>query len=200
MPRRPPPGTRHRGRKDTGAPADSDQINFTDPDSSIMPALGGKAFEQSYNCQTVVDSEYQVIVATRATNETTDVHQAASMIREAIENIGATPEEMSADAGYYSAQSVREVESLGVEAFIVPDRTRHNRKAPPAPRGRISAGLSPPDRMSRHTARTASKRAAACLSRPGRRGRLRPRPSIHVREVGIRDHITQSAIMMRLAA
>ena len=138
-----------QGRKRTGVPADSAQINFTDPDSRIMPAPGGKAFEQSYNCQAVVDSERQVIVAARATNETTDVRQAASMIRKAIDNLGAFPREMSADAGYYSAQAVREVEALGVEAFVAPERTRHGRKAPPAPRGRIPAGLSPRDRMIR---------------------------------------------------
>ena len=137
------------GREHPGVPAERAQINFTDAESKIMPTLGGKAFVQGYNCQAVVDSAYQVIVAARATNEATDVHQAGTMLREAIENVGAVPRELSADAGYYSASAVREVERMGVEAFIAPDRTRHGQKALPAPRGRIPADLSPRDRMRR---------------------------------------------------
>ena len=40
------------------------QRNFTNPESRIMPASGGKDFLQAYNCQAVVDPEHQVIVAT----------------------------------------------------------------------------------------------------------------------------------------
>ena len=137
------------GREHPGVPGEKDQINFTDAESKIMPGPGGKTFVQGYNCQAVVDSAHQVIVAARATNQATDVHQAAAMIREAIENVGGVPREMSADAGYYSAAAVCEVEKLGVEAFIAPDRTRHGKKVPPAPRGRIPADLSPRDRMRR---------------------------------------------------
>ena len=39
-----------------GVPDDKAQRNFTDTESRIMPAPGGKDFLQAYNCQAVVDS------------------------------------------------------------------------------------------------------------------------------------------------
>ena len=61
-----------QGKNHTGVPDDKAQRNFTDPDSRIMPGPGGRDFQQSYNCQAVVDHEHQVIVAARATNQSSD--------------------------------------------------------------------------------------------------------------------------------
>ena len=137
------------GGKHPGVPDDKAQRNFTDTESRIMPAPGGKGFLQAYNCQAVVDSAHQVIVAARATNQTSDKQQAAAMIEEAIDNVGAVPREVSADAGYYSAKAVDELYALGVDPFVAPEQTRHGRVVPPAPRGRIPGHLSPRDRMRR---------------------------------------------------
>ena len=137
------------GREHPGVPDAKAQRNFTDPQSRIMPAPGGRDFLQAYNCQAVVDHEHQVIVATRATNVASDKQQAVAMIAEAIDNIGAVPKEVSADAGYYSAQAVAELQTLGTDPFIAPEKTRHGHKPPPAPRGRIPKALSPRDRMRR---------------------------------------------------
>ena len=60
------------GREHPGVPEDKAQINFTDAESHIMPAPGGREYIQGYNCQAVVDSAHQVIVAARATNQATD--------------------------------------------------------------------------------------------------------------------------------
>ena len=90
-----------------------------------MPGPGGRDFQQSYNCQGVVDHEHQVIVATRATNQPSDKGQAVSMIEETISNVGAVPKEVSADAGYYSAKAVEELCILGVDPFVAPEKTRH---------------------------------------------------------------------------
>ena len=95
------------GRKRPGVPDDKAQRNFTDTESRIIPAPGGKDFLQAYNCQAVVDSAHQVIVAARATNQTSDKQQAAAMMEETIDNVGAVPREVSADAGYYSAKGSR---------------------------------------------------------------------------------------------
>ena len=137
------------GKQHPGTPADKAQRNFTDPDSRIMPGPGGRDFQQSYNCQAVVDQEHQVIVAARATNQPSDKQQAATMIEETINNTGAVPKEVSADAGYYSAKAVYELYALGVDPFIAPEKTRHGWVPPPAPRGRIPRDLSPRDRMRR---------------------------------------------------
>ena len=130
-------------------PDDKAQRNFTDPDSRIMPSPGGRDFQQSYNCQAVVDSAHQVIVAARATNQPSDKQQAVPMVEEAIGNVGAVPKEVSADAGYYSAKAVEELYALGVDPFVAPDKTRHGRVLEPAPRGRTPQGLSVRDRMRR---------------------------------------------------
>ena len=102
-------GGQAEGGKHPGVPDDKAQRNFTDTESRIIPAPGGKDFLQAYNCQAVVDSAHQVIVAARATNQTSDKQQAAAMMEETIDNVGAVPREVSADAGYYSAKAVDEL-------------------------------------------------------------------------------------------
>ena len=137
------------GKDHPGVPEEKAQRNFTDPQSRIMPGPGGRDFLQAYNCQAVVDHEHQVIIAARATNLTSDKQQAVVMIAETIDNVGAIPKEVSADAGYYSAQVIDDLQALGVDPFVAPEKTRHGRKPTPAPRGRIPKRLSPRDRMRR---------------------------------------------------
>ncbi len=137
------------GRNHPGVPDDKAQRNFTDPDSRIMPGPGGRDFQQSYNCQAVVDSAHQVIVPARATNQPSDKGQAVSMIEETANNTGAVPKEVSADAGYYSARAVEGLYAMGVDPLIAPEKTRHGRVLEPAPRGRIPKGLPARDRMRR---------------------------------------------------
>ena len=137
------------GKEHLGVPDDKAQRNFTDAESRIMPGPGGRDFLQAYNCQAVVDHAHQVIVAARATNQSSDKQQAAAMMQETIDNVGAVPREVSADAGYYSAKAVDELYALGVDPFVAPEQTRHGRVVPPAPRGRIPRHLSPRDRMRR---------------------------------------------------
>ena len=134
------------GKEHSGVPEDKAQRSFTDAESRIMPAPGGQDFVQAYNCQAVVDSAHQVIVAARATNQTSDKQQAVAMVEETIDNVGAVPKEVSADAGYYSAQAVESLYGLCVDPFVAPEQTRHGRVAP-APRGRIPSHLSARDRM-----------------------------------------------------
>ena len=45
------------GKDHSGVPDDKAQRNFTDPESHIMPAPGGRDFVQAYNCQAVVDTQ-----------------------------------------------------------------------------------------------------------------------------------------------
>ena len=123
------------GRRHPGVPEDKAQRNFTDPESRIMPAPGGGDFLQAYNCQAVVDSAHQVIVAARATNQPLDKNQALGMIQETVGNTGKAPGEVSADAGYYSAQAVDNLHALEVDPFVTPDQTRHGSVVPPASPG-----------------------------------------------------------------
>ena len=131
------------GKEHPGTPDDKAQRNFTDAESRIMPGPGGRDFLQAYYCQAVVDSTHQVIVAAKATNLTPDKKQAVVMVEETIDNTSAVPREVSADAGYYSAKAVDDLQELGVDPYVAPEQTRHGRVVPPAPRGRIPRDLSP---------------------------------------------------------
>ncbi len=143
------------GKEHPGVPDDKAQRNFTDAESRIMPGPGGRDFQQAYNCQAVVDHAHQVIVAARASNQTSDQQQTVAMIEETISNTGVVPKEVSADAGYYSAKAVEDLQALGVDPYVAPEQTRHGRVPPPAPRGCIPNHLAPRDRMRRklHTRR-----------------------------------------------
>ena len=141
--------TKKEGKQAADVPPDKAQRNFTDPDSYIMPAPGGKHFEQAYNAQAAVDSAHQIIVAAGITNEPTDRKQARPMIEQVKANTGKLPRQMSADAGYFSSEAVQTITSDGVDVYMPPDKTKHRASLPPAPRGRIPKGLSLPDRMRR---------------------------------------------------
>jgi len=141
--------TQGKDKKATGVPEDKAQRNFTDPQSHIMPAPGGKHFEQAYNAQAAVDSAHQVIAAADVTDQPSDREQAVPMMKQVEENTGELPGEMSADAGYFSSDAVKELTTEGIDVYMPPDKTHHAYKMPAAPRGRIPKGLSIADRMRR---------------------------------------------------
>jgi transposase len=138
-----------RGEKATGVPEDKAQRNFTDPESHIMPAPGGKHFEQAYNAQVAVDSAHQVIVAAEITDQPSDRGQAVPMMKQVKENTGGLPREMSADAGYFSSDVVKDLTAEGIDLYMPPGKMLHAYNLPVAPRGRIPRGLSIADRMRR---------------------------------------------------
>ena len=135
--------------KGAGVPTEKAQRNFTDPQSRIMPGPGGKHFVQAYNAQAAVDSAHQVIVAVDVTDEPTDKKQGKPMMQKVKENTGRLPREMSADAGYYSEEAVKDLGGEGIDVYIAPGKTKHSSAMAPCPRGRIPKGLSVTDRMRR---------------------------------------------------
>ena len=136
------------------APAPTAQRNFTDPESRIMPASGDKdSFVQGYNCQAVVDTTAQIIIAADVTQAPNDKQQAQPLLQQAIANTGQAPKTASLDAGYFSEENVHALTALGCRPLIPPDRQQHGRAVPAAPHGRIPTGLSVADRM-RRTLRT----------------------------------------------
>jgi transposase len=139
-----------RGKgKATGVPEDKAQRNFTDPESRIMPAPGGKHFEQAYNAQIAVDSANQIIVAAEITNQPSDKGQATLMLKQVEENTGGLPQEMSADAGYFSSNEVTKLTTAGIDAYMPPSKMCHTARTSEAPRGRMPRSLSVADRMRR---------------------------------------------------
>ena len=130
---KPKKGGRPR-KKPVGVLDDKAQRNFTDSDSRIMKAAD-KSFIQGYNAQTVVDSDYQVVVATMVTNQAADSPHVESMVERIEQNVGELPDEMSLDAGYYSDSNVAHLEARNVDVYMPPCRLKHReyREAKPEP-------------------------------------------------------------------
>jgi hypothetical protein len=128
-------------------PEEKAQKNFTDPDSRIMRDGATKSFEQSYNCQAVVDSDAQVIVAAQVTQQANDKQQVKPLIDQMKANLGGrTPGELSADTGYFSEANVIYIEDQKIEAFVATGRQKHE-ASPEKPLETLPAGATPRERM-----------------------------------------------------
>jgi len=140
-----------RGPKPTPpreTPEDRVQYNFTDPASHIMKNADG-AFLQAYNAQAAVDAEHQIIVATGVTAQPADAPHLLPMATAIATNTGQAPQRLSADAGYFSEDAVKALVAHEIEPYIATEKVKHGQPVPPAPRGRIPAGLSVKERMQR---------------------------------------------------
>lgn len=133
-------------------PEETAQRNFTDPDSKIMK-VSNKGFDQCGNAQAVVN-ERQIIIAADVTNQTNDVQQIVPMLEQSLANlelagVKQTPQQVTADAGYFSGPNVTAVEEMKIDPFIATQRLKHNEQIPAAPKGRIPNALTPKQKMAR---------------------------------------------------
>ena len=118
----------------SAVPAPKAQRNVTDPESRIMPSSSDKGrFVQGYNCQAVVDTTAQIIIAADVTHAANDTQQAQPLLQQAIANTGQVPTIASLDAGYVSEENVHTLTALGCLPLIPPDRQTHERTRPAAP-------------------------------------------------------------------
>lgn len=134
------------------APKPKDQINFTDPESRIMP-VANKGWDQCGNAQAVAN-EAQIILAADVTDQANDKRQAVPMMDQARENLDAAGVKRAIgaglmDSGYYSENNTAELERRGIDAYVATERLKHNEEIPPVPRGRIPDGLTAKQRMAR---------------------------------------------------
>ena len=140
-------GRRRKQRK--AEPAPTAQRNFTDPDSRIMKG-SDKQFIQGYNAQAVVDADTQIIVAAAVTNQAADAPHLIPMMEQVEANVDEMPEEVSADAGYFSEQNVQWLLQRRINPYIPPEKQRHSeRRRAKSPRGPIPKGATLRDRMRR---------------------------------------------------
>ncbi len=107
-------------KKGKETPGPKDQIHFTDPESRIMKDPTTKGFLQGYNAQCAVDAPSQVIVAADVTIQTNDKQQMEPMIHRIEENLGSSPQKLSADAGYFSEDNIRLLQDRGVRPSSLP--------------------------------------------------------------------------------
>jgi transposase len=141
-------------------PKDKAQRNFTDPESRIMKN-SDKAFIQGYNAQAAVDHENQVIVAADVSRMAPDTPHLKPMVAQIKENMKRVPEELSADAGYFSEENVKELRRRHIDPLIAAERKKHGER-PPSPKGRIPKEATLKERMIRKL-RTVAGRAAYAL-------------------------------------
>lgn len=113
-PTKPPTALRKRA---VPKPPTQKHVNLTDPDSPVIGRIF-RATLQGYNPQLAVDSENQIIVGVRVSNDTTDRANLVPMLNavEAVNN--SRPAEASADSGYYSRAAFRDPSVGGIELYI----------------------------------------------------------------------------------
>ena len=127
-------------------PLDTDQVNFTDPESRIMPVSGG-GFEQCYNAQACVDQVSRLIIENHLTQAPNDKQE----LKPALLNLDALPDELghvdhiAADTGYCSASNAEACEQQNVIPLLACGREAHH----PSPEARFAdAGEAPPAKAS----------------------------------------------------
>jgi transposase len=108
------------------APDAKAQRSFTDPESRIMPSGSQKgSFLQGYNAQAAVDGKAQVILAAEVTQQTTDNHQLLPMLEQVEQNVGAQPEAVSADSGYWNPEQVEKILVQGIDLHVATGKQKH---------------------------------------------------------------------------
>lgn len=115
-----------------------------------MPASDDKkSFIQGYNAQLVVDSKNQIIIANNLCNQTNDQKQLKEVVPKIKGNLNRKPDELSANAGYFSENNIsylREEEKIA--PYIPPDRQSHGVQSK-SPRGPLPKNMSIADGMRR---------------------------------------------------
>jgi len=133
-------------------PDDTDQYNFTDPESRIMKS--GDGFVQGYNAQAAVEPELLLIVGQSVTEAANDKKQLKPMVELIEQQSGQRPEAILADNGYCSEQNLEHLESTDqperkIEGFIATGKQKHGEHRLPAKRGPLPKGATKVDRMKR---------------------------------------------------
>ena len=106
----------------SGTPRAKAQRNFTDPESRILKTKDG--FIQGYNAQAAVDSHAQVIVAQTLTPGQNDQDQLVPLVDAIEADLGRSPEEASADAGYCSEANLGALDERGIAGYVAVARAK----------------------------------------------------------------------------
>jgi transposase len=109
----------------TSGPRDQDQYNFTDPDSRIMKNSTNKGVDQHYNTQVAVDQDSFLIVANTLSNHPNDKGEAIPTL-DAIPTEVGKPTAGALDNGYFSANTIAQMEARGIDPYIATGREPHH--------------------------------------------------------------------------
>jgi transposase len=124
---------RRHGRKPKGrapkppetGPRDTDQYNFTDPESRIMKNSTDAGFDQHYNVQAAVDQDSLLIVALALSNHPNDKAEAEPTLAALSPELGC-PTAAALDNGYWSEPNRQACEQRGIDAYIATGREPHH--------------------------------------------------------------------------
>jgi transposase len=102
------------------------QRGRTDPDARLLSKNGQSL--AGYNVQIAVEGANKLIVAAEATNDGNDTGQLHAMAQAAGDALGALPEQVVADSGYFNGETLKACEDDGIEPFV-PEPRRGNAAA-----------------------------------------------------------------------
>jgi transposase/IS5 family transposase len=92
------------------------KVSRTDGDARFLRERGGR-FMLGYTAEVAVSDDH-FIVAQRVTQNAQDVHALLPMVEEAERQCGAPPEQVLADAGFFSLENVTELARRGIDAYV----------------------------------------------------------------------------------
>jgi transposase len=122
-------GRKPRGRAPeppTPGPRETDQYNFSDPDSRIMKNSTNAGFDQHYNTQVAVDQDTLLIVGNTLSNHPNDKAEALPTV-DAIPSQVGKPQAGALDNGYFSSKNIAGFEARNIEAYIATGREPHHK-------------------------------------------------------------------------
>jgi hypothetical protein len=103
-------------------PKESDQYNFTDPESRIMKT--SRCFDQCYNAQAAVNED-MLIVGTYSNTHANDKEEFIPAVASVDPEPGIITTAV-ADGGYFSENNVLKVQGQGIEPIVATSREKHN--------------------------------------------------------------------------
>jgi hypothetical protein len=110
----------------TPGPRDTDQYNFTDPESRIMKNSANAGFDQHYNAQVAVDQVALLIVGNTLSNHPNDKAEALPTVDAIPDELG-KPKAGALDNGYFSAKNIAGFEARDIDAYIATGREPHHK-------------------------------------------------------------------------
>ncbi|MEW5843327.1 MAG: IS1182 family transposase [Bacteroidota bacterium] len=103
------------------------RINLTDSDARFMKTSDG-GINICYNVQVAVDSDNQIITANDVSKEGNDNHLFANIYEKIKANTKKEPQEVTADAGYYSGETYLYLEKNSIDGYIPESRYEKERQ------------------------------------------------------------------------
>jgi len=115
---------KHAG-KARAAKLQEPRVSTTDPSARVMKMPDG-GFRPAYNVQLATDTESQVIVGVKVTNQGTDQGEAIGVEEQVAQRTGKHPEAYLMDGGFVDLEDIATLECKGVTVYAPPkDRKEH---------------------------------------------------------------------------